>query len=264
MMTGREQRQGEPICGRPTWFTPTAATFITATAQPAQIDHIMSRLETIGDTSGTLSALQYLGLGTIVEEDFLEAGVKLDYDPAGDDSFTGFDRFGRIADQLWEHYHLDGNGDEVVDGTVDEYTYQYDRAGNVTSKSNATDGSLDELYGYNDLNELTSVKDSSDNVKQSWTLDASATGHVQRRPDRPTTKTFNAANEENTTSSVSSRRNTMRRATPSSSPSRATRRPHELRLRCLEPPGFGHLRHDHGRVSIRRRPAGGPSGSSAA
>ena len=103
----------------------------------------MSRLETIGDTSGTYAAYKYLGLGTIVEED-LPSGVKLDYDPGGDNSLTGLDRFGRIADQLWENYHLD-DGDEVVDGTADEYTYTYDRAGNVASKANATDASSTNL-----------------------------------------------------------------------------------------------------------------------
>ena len=34
------------------------------------IDDIMSRLETISDTSGTLAGYKYLGLGTIVKENF--------------------------------------------------------------------------------------------------------------------------------------------------------------------------------------------------
>ena len=78
-------------------------------------------------------------MGQIIKEYFPEAGVELDYDPGGNGSLSGLDRFGRIHDQLWEKYHLDGNGDEVADGTADEYTYTYDRAGNVAGKANATD-----------------------------------------------------------------------------------------------------------------------------
>ena len=66
----------------------------------------MIRMETIGDTSRTLASYKYLGLGANVKESFPQAGVKLDYDPAGDNSLSGFDRFGRVADQLWEKYHL--------------------------------------------------------------------------------------------------------------------------------------------------------------
>ncbi len=136
------------------------------------IDDIMSRLESIGDNSGTFATFNYLGAGTIAVEDFVQAQVKLDYNPGNDGSLTGFDRFGRIADQLWEHYHLSG-GNEVVDGTVDEYTYTYDRAGNVHSRLNdtKTNGSLDEVYGYNDVDELISVARGG-SAFQSWTLDS--------------------------------------------------------------------------------------------
>ena len=55
----------------------------------------MSRLETISDTSGTLAKFTYLGLGTVVVEErpryaggVQQPSVKLDYNPAGDDSLT--------------------------------------------------------------------------------------------------------------------------------------------------------------------------------
>ena len=46
----------------------------------AAIDQIMSRLSSISDSgSATDAAYTYLGAGTIVTEDYVEAGVKLDY-----------------------------------------------------------------------------------------------------------------------------------------------------------------------------------------
>ena len=55
----------------------------------------MSRLGTISDnqTNATDAAFTYLGLGTIVVEDELAAGVKLDYISNGGNLLSGFDRF---------------------------------------------------------------------------------------------------------------------------------------------------------------------------
>ena len=64
-------------------------------------------------------------------------------------------------------------GNEVADGTVDEYTYTYDRAGNVHEQDErARTPPLDEIYGYNDLDELTSVELGTAAPTQSWTLDS--------------------------------------------------------------------------------------------
>ncbi|HBO42994.1 MAG TPA: hypothetical protein DD670_03480, partial [Planctomycetaceae bacterium] len=41
-----------------------------------------------------------LGAGRIVTEDYEDVPVKLDYN--ADDNLGGFDRFGRVADQLWQ------------------------------------------------------------------------------------------------------------------------------------------------------------------
>ena len=156
------------------------------------VDYIMSRMETISDNKGASSAFTYLGAGTVAVEDFTEPHVKLDYDPAGNNTFSGFDRFGRIADQLWEHYALD-NGQEVVDGPVDEYVYAYDRAGNVQSRENVvsenegTPVNLDESYLYDDLDRL--IEQKVNNVtQQTWTLDALG--------NDLSTGSYNAANEE--------------------------------------------------------------------
>jgi hypothetical protein len=100
---------------------------------------------------------------SIVEQK--DAGVKLTYDPDGDNSLSGLDRFGRAADQVWE----DG-----AQNLVDEYMYGYDRAGNRLWKQNAAavGKALDELYTYAALDRLTNT--------QRGTLD------LQTDPDNPT------------------------------------------------------------------------------
>ena len=60
---------------------------------------------------------------------------------------------------------------------------------------------MSELYGYNNLDQLTAVKDSSDNVKQSWTLDSLGNWTSFNDGTATDAKTFNAANETLTTTS---------------------------------------------------------------
>ncbi len=152
------------------------------------VDCIMSRLETISDSSGTLASYKYLGAGRIAVEDYAQSQVKLDYDPDGDNSFAGLDRFGRIHDQVWEQYHLEG-GNEVVDGAVDEYIYGYDRAGNRVSKSNELDHDLDETYVYDNVDRLKEwYVGGSQTPSETWTLDS--LGNNLGAGD------YNAANEE--------------------------------------------------------------------
>ena len=128
------------------------------------------------------TAYGYLGLGTIVREDFQQPQVKLDYDPAGDNSYTGLDRFGRVADQLWAQY-----GDSPA--TMDEYTYTYDRAGNVVTKTNATNAALNDQFSYDGVNRLTEWDQGSTPVMQKqWSLDSLG--------NNLSSGTYNAANEE--------------------------------------------------------------------
>jgi hypothetical protein len=54
----------------------------------------MSRLATIGDGTATEAAYTCLGADKIVAEDYVEAGVKLDY---AHDNLAGLDRFGKSA-----------------------------------------------------------------------------------------------------------------------------------------------------------------------
>ena len=61
----------------------------------------MSRLGSIIDDGGTtLASYQYMGADTMVAEDYNQPNVSLDYTA---DDYSGFDPFGRIAEQLWEN-----------------------------------------------------------------------------------------------------------------------------------------------------------------
>jgi RHS repeat-associated protein len=138
---------------------------------------------------------EYLGAGTIVEEDYEDVEVKLSYlDSSG--NVAGFDRFGRVVDQIWTDY-------SGTPTPIDEYTYTYDRAGNRTAKTNVlkTDHSLDETYEYNDLDELISTV-RNNGFDQSWDLDS--LGNWSEFDDDGSTQTrdVNEANEITSTSGI--------------------------------------------------------------
>ena len=86
---------------------------------------------------------------------------------------------------------------------MDGYTYSYDRGQNRTSRENLTDTALSELYGYNALDELTSMSRgtisdgtiASPSATESWTLDS--LGNFVASTDGGTTqdRTDDAANE---------------------------------------------------------------------
>ena len=88
---------------------------------------VLNRLDAIKDDSGgspgnTLASYSYLGLGTIVIEDYEQPDVRLEY--FFDSAYSGFDRFGRVVDQRWYDYGASADRDR--------YTYGYDRASNRT------------------------------------------------------------------------------------------------------------------------------------
>jgi RHS repeat-associated protein len=118
------------------------------------------------------------GLGTVVKRAHPEPDVDLTYiDPLstgdGGDQYVGLDRFGRIVNQLW----TDGTT------TTDHFQYGYDRNSNRLYRENVLEAAFSELYGYDDLNQLTnfargtlnSTKEGisgSASRTQAWTLDA--------------------------------------------------------------------------------------------
>jgi RHS repeat-associated protein len=150
------------------------------------VDDIMSRLATIGDGTTTQAAYTYLGAGKIVVEDYVESQTRLTYLNSSD-AVTGLDRFGRVADQIWERY-----GDDPA--VLDEYTYTYDRAGNRTSRDNELHAAFDEDYTYNGLDELVSSS-RADDFDQSWTLDGLGNFSAFDDDGASQTRTANGANE---------------------------------------------------------------------
>ena len=83
--------------------------------------------------------------------------MKLDYLA---NNFAAWDRWGRVVNQLWADYgtsptlwqqYTSANADP------DHFSYVYDRAGNVTSRTNVLHAAFSETYGYDNLDRLTST-----------------------------------------------------------------------------------------------------------
>ncbi len=112
----------------------------------------LNRLDAIKDDNGgspgnTLASYTYLGLGTMVVEDFVQPQVKLDYFGGTSGTYSGFDDFGRVVQQLWRDY---GAGQDR-----DNFTYGYDRAGNRLYREHCVPSGKDEFYTYDAVNRLT-------------------------------------------------------------------------------------------------------------
>src|SRR5262249_29591528 len=136
-------------------------------------------------------------------------------EPRGDanDQYNGLDRFGRVADQVWQ---VAVNGGGSVN--TDRFKYGYDRDGSRLYRTNELNHSLDELYhangaaaGYDGLTQLTAFRRgplsdaNADGVpdtvaaasrSQSWSLDA-ATGNWNSltTDGTPQARTANAQNQ---------------------------------------------------------------------
>ncbi|MCX6996374.1 MAG: hypothetical protein NTV49_04655 [Kiritimatiellaeota bacterium] len=150
-------------------------------------DDLLSRLASVHDdnpaapgTAGQqLTGYAYNGLGRIVQENYPQPGVKLDYVGDVPGVYAGFDRFGRIADQNWR---------TAGTNIVDRFNYGHDFNGNRTWRKNvlaaATLTPKDFAYGYDGLNQLTAANRGrlqnapspqlvagSTNFQQAWSLD---------------------------------------------------------------------------------------------
>jgi RHS repeat-associated protein len=111
----------------------------------------LGRVESIKDDSGgspgtSFSDYSYLGSGTIVVEDYAQPDVKLNYDSGTAGTYAGFDRFGRVVDQLWYDYGASADRDR--------FTYGYDRASSRLYRENTVASAKDEYYTYDDVNRL--------------------------------------------------------------------------------------------------------------
>jgi RHS repeat-associated protein len=158
----------------------------------AGLDDSISRLSSISDNSGVLEAYTYLGLNTVVERDHPQTGVNLTYiSPNGStgdagDQYTGLDRFGRVVEQLWLN--------TTTNTATDDFTYTYDRDGNVLTKSNQLDVAFSEQYSYDGFNQLTSFSRNNGH-SQSWALDALGNWTSVTTDGSTQTRTANAQNQ---------------------------------------------------------------------
>ena len=153
------------------------------------VDEVMSRITSIGTVGESTpeSAYTYLGADTIASESYPQAQVKLDYSA---DNFAAWDRFGRVLEQVWSSYGVNsGNA-----GTLDGYSYTYDRAGNRTSQINLTDAALSETFSYDGLDRLTQYSVNGV-TQQTWSLDSLG--------NDLSAGTYDAANEETPTTGSS-------------------------------------------------------------
>jgi len=182
----------------------------------------LSRLAAIKDDNGsggegdTLASYSYSGLGTLVAEDFEQPDVKLDRFGGNPGTYTGFDRFGRIKQQLWRDYGASEDREK--------FAYDHDYNSNRKYRENVVAGAaskkLDELYAYDDLNRLVDFKrgkldtnktdipttDSDRLRREEWTLtdvgnwsaykvDADGDGNYTDAGDLDQSRTHNVVNE---------------------------------------------------------------------
>jgi hypothetical protein len=150
-------------------------------------DGVTGRVGAIGDSAEggqTLDTYSYLGDDSITAEDYNQPNVG--YNLLGTTAgHPNLDQFGRVVDQVWNDY---GTG-KMLDG----YEYTYSLRGDVATKQNlALDAYnaanspmnpvyLDEVYGYDDLDQLVSLArgqlsggalaSGTQDFSQGWTLD---------------------------------------------------------------------------------------------
>jgi RHS repeat-associated protein len=167
---------------------------------------VLNRLDAIKDDSSgspgdVLASYSYLGLGTIVVEDYQQPDVRLEY--FFNSAYSGFDRFGRVVDQRWYDYGASADRDR--------YTYGYDRASNRTYRENTMASGKDEFYSYDGVNRLVNLDRGDLNVgktaisgmpvrEEDWNLDMTGnwSGYVQKTSgstDLDQDRTHNDVNE---------------------------------------------------------------------
>ena len=145
----------------------------------------MSRLDNIA-SAGSPTASQkyasymYLGAGTMVDANYpAVTGIPALTYGSRANSYSGFDRFGRVVNQKWQNQ----SGTPTV---KDQFKYAYDRASNRRSRDVAPDAASppdanDNYYTYDGLDRLAQsnrgnlasgvITDQNADANQVWTLD---------------------------------------------------------------------------------------------
>ncbi|MDY3558363.1 RHS repeat-associated core domain-containing protein [Gemmata sp. JC673] len=169
------------------------------------INNAISRLSSLSDSTGTLESYSYLGLGTVVVRAHPQPNVDLSYvklaaEAVGDagDQYTGLDRFGRVVDQRWLN--------PSTGTATDRFQYGYNAAGNRMYRDNLVNTAFGEVYGYDALDQLTSLNRGTLNGtktgisgavarSQGWDYDAVGNWDSVTTNGAAQTRTANAQNE---------------------------------------------------------------------
>ncbi len=139
---------------------------------------MLDRVAKIKDGTDTLVDYVYSGSGQLVSQTYDEPGLEKTIAlGSGSDPYSALDRFGRMIDLRWT----------VGSTDVVRFEYDYDRVGNRLNERNlvtatgGTNPAVDSLFGYDELNRLTSFKQgelntagdaiASPGLTQDWTLD---------------------------------------------------------------------------------------------
>ncbi len=164
----------------------------------------ISRLTSITDGGTTLESYEYLGTSIVVKRGHAQSGVDLTYikqtgesDGAAGDKYTGHDFAGRVIDQRWT---------TSTPTAKDRFYYGYDRDSNRLYKENALSSTDSELYGYDNLNQITSMQRGTLNGtktsltgaatrSQSWDFDALGNFDSQTTNGTAQTRSHNKQNE---------------------------------------------------------------------
>ena len=167
------------------------------------INDRLDRLATIEDGATTLVTYQHSGAGMVVSQTYNQPGIEKTLAlGSGSDPYSALDRFGRMIDLRWKK----GSTDLV------RFEYDYDRVSNRLNERNlvstGSNPDVDGLFGFDELNRLTSFKTgmlntggdaiASPDMTQSFTLDETGNnkGFTQTDIDAVTqTRTHNDVNE---------------------------------------------------------------------
>ena len=139
---------------RPTGLTYPSSTAIT-TGYVSDMANALSRPDQISDGSGTIASWAYLGLGTVVMQNYDAADdsyLTMQNGSTGDagDKYTGLNRFGWLVETIWKH-----SSDDLVHSS-----YGRNRVGGVVwrrdDKAHAMSVSTeDNYYWYDSLQQVT-------------------------------------------------------------------------------------------------------------
>lgn len=133
-----------------------------------------------GSAGDDIVRYDFVGSNRAVRKSYETPGIRLDYFGGTSDTYAGLDRFGRITEQLWEHYNT---GTGASEGDVFRIEHGYDRASNRLYADNATYKSAAQVYSYDNLHRLTDfesgkISSAKDDIEDhwrtrhtSWTLD---------------------------------------------------------------------------------------------